>query len=127
MKNEHWLAIIMAHMVFPLTPTHSPYLPHFPYCSEWLLDTFAHSTGKSVKTVDLLIEETGVSVKEIAQRTGLNAARIEAIALGRWTPSPRERSQIAQALGVRVSEISWGHTMVPRNVRYHRFGLKEDF
>ena len=117
----------MAHMVFPLTPTHSPYLPHFPYCSEWLLDTFAHSTGKSVKTVDLLIEETGVSVKEIAQRTGLNAARIEAIALGRWTPSPRERSQITQALGVRVSEISWGHTMVPRNVRYHRFGLKEDF
>jgi hypothetical protein len=28
---------------------------------------------------------------------------------------------------VGVDQISWGHTMNPRNVRYHRFGLKEDF
>ena len=33
----------------------------------------------------------------------------------------------AVALGVSVETISWGHTMNPRNVRYHRFGLKEDF
>ena len=112
---------------FPCPPIHFSHIAHYTYCLVYLLDTFAHSTGKSVKTVDLLFEETGVSVKEIAQKTGLKAARIEAIALGRWTPSPRERNLIAQAFSVGVSEISWGHTMVPRNVRYHRFGLKEDF
>ena len=117
----------MTHVVFSLpSNTLSPHAPFYLLLA-FLLDTFAHSIGKSVKTVDLLFEETGVSVKEIAQKTGLKAARIEAIALGRLTPSPRERNLIAQAFSVGVSEISWGHTMVPRNVRYHRFGLKEDF
>ena len=46
---------------------------------------------------------------------------------GRWTPSPDERAAIAAALGVRVEEVSWGHSMNPRNIRYHRFGLKESF
>jgi hypothetical protein len=53
--------------------------------------------------------------------------RVEAIAVGRWTPSPEERRRIAEAFGVSVEEISWGHTMDPRNIRYHRFGLKENF
>ena len=53
--------------------------------------------------------------------------RVEAIADGRWTPSPEERTKVAAALGVSVDEISWGHTMNPRNVRYRRFGLKENF
>jgi hypothetical protein len=50
-----------------------------------------------------------------------------AIVDGRWLASPAERAAIAAALGVAVETISWGHTMNPRNVRYHRFGLKEDF
>jgi len=34
---------------------------------------------------------------------------------------------LAAALDVPISEVSWGHTMNPRNVRYHRYGLKENF
>jgi hypothetical protein len=52
---------------------------------------------------------------------------VAAIADGRWTPSPDERSRIAAAFGVQVSDVSWGHSMNPRNIRYHRFGLPEDF
>lgn len=78
-------------------------------------------------TVDILFEEAGLWIEDIAERTGLTEERVEAIAFGRWTPSPDERHRIAQAFSVSVNEVSWGHTMDPRNVRYRRFGLKEDF
>lgn len=80
-----------------------------------------------VKTVDQLLEAAGFTVDDVAERTGLPEARIEAIAVGRWTPSPAERAKIAAVFGVAVDDVSWGHTMDPRNVRYRRFGLLEDF
>ena len=78
-------------------------------------------------TVDVLLETTGLMVEDLAERSGLPEERVEAIALGRWTPSPWERLRIAEAFDVPVDDVAWGHTMDPRNVRYHRFGLKEDF
>jgi hypothetical protein len=80
-----------------------------------------------MKTVDVLLEELNLSVDELAQRCGMLPERTLAIVDGRWLASPAERAAIAAALGVAVDSISWGHTMSPRNVRYHRFGLKEDF
>jgi transcriptional regulator with XRE-family HTH domain len=80
-----------------------------------------------MKTIDLLLEETDATLEELSARTGLPIDRVAAIAHGRWTPSPAEREKLAAALGVSVTDVSWGHTMNPRNVRYHRFGLKEDF
>ncbi|MBI3863492.1 MAG: helix-turn-helix transcriptional regulator [Planctomycetia bacterium] len=80
-----------------------------------------------MKTIDLLFEETQLSVEEVAERARLMPERVEAIAVGRWTPSPDERRRIAEAFGVPVEEVSWGHSMDPRNIRYHRFGLKENF
>lgn len=86
-----------------------------------------NSYGCQVKTIDLLFEESGCTVDDIAERTGLTCDRVEAIAVGRWTPSPKEREKVAAAFDIAVEEISWGHTMDPRNVRYRRYGLKEDF
>ena len=80
-----------------------------------------------MKTVDLLLEELGLSIEELAAASGLPADRVLAIVDGRWLASPQERAALAAALGLPAAEISWGHTMNPRNVRYHRFGLKEDF
>lgn len=80
-----------------------------------------------LRTIDHLLEELGLSIEELAARAGLPAERIEAIAHGRWTPSPHDRRLIAAALGLPVEEISWGHSMNPRNIRYGRFGLKENF
>jgi hypothetical protein len=80
-----------------------------------------------MKTVDLLLQEQNLSVDELAERCGLDGERVLAIVDGRWLASPAERAAIAAALGVAVETVSWGHTMNPRNVRYHRFGLKEDF
>jgi hypothetical protein len=80
-----------------------------------------------MKTVEHLFELTGLSFDEVSSRSGLPLERVLAIAEGRWTPSPQERERIAAAFGVAVQEVSWGHTMNPRNIRYHRFGLREDF
>lgn len=80
-----------------------------------------------MKTVDRLIEETGITVAELAEKAKLEQARTLAIIDGRWTPSPREREKIAAAFGVPVTKISWGHTVNFRNVTYHRKGMKENF
>jgi transcriptional regulator with XRE-family HTH domain len=80
-----------------------------------------------MRTVEHLIEQTGLTYQQIADRAGLEVERVAAIAEGRWTPSPDERARMAAAFGVPVTEISFGHTMNPRNIRYGRFGLKENF
>ncbi len=78
-------------------------------------------------TIDQLFERTNVTSKDVAKKTGMEPGRVDAISRGRWLPSPKERQLIADALEVRADEIDWGHTINPRNVRYHRFGMREDF
>jgi len=78
-------------------------------------------------TVEHLLEDRGLAIDDLAARAGMDVERALAIADGRWTPSPQERERIAAGLGVAVDQISWGHTMNPRNVRYRRHGLKENF
>jgi len=80
-----------------------------------------------MKTIDVLLEDLDWELERLAEKCELPFDRTAAIVDGRWLPSPQERQKIAAALGVEVSAVSWGHTMSPRNVRYHRFGLKEDF
>jgi transcriptional regulator with XRE-family HTH domain len=80
-----------------------------------------------MKTVEHLFEETGFSVEDVAERSGLSMERVAAIAEARWTPSPDDRERMAAAFGVPAAEISWGHSMNPRNIRYRRFGLRENF
>ena len=80
-----------------------------------------------MKTIDLLFEKSGLSLPELAERSHLEESRVADILTGRWTPSPKDREKIAAALDIAADEISWGHSMAPRNIRYHRFGLKEDF
>ncbi len=80
-----------------------------------------------VTTIDVLCERHDLPICEVAQQSGLDVARVEAIVTGRWLPGPSERLALAAVFGVPVDEIDWGHSISPRNVRYHRFGLREDF
>ncbi|MGB6043295.1 MAG: helix-turn-helix transcriptional regulator [Pirellulales bacterium] len=80
-----------------------------------------------MKTIDHLLDEMQFSIEKLAESSGLAAKKVLAIVDGRWTPSPAEREKLAKAFGVAVEEISWGHTINPRNRRYHRFGLPEEF
>lgn len=53
--------------------------------------------------------ERGFTVEQLAERTGIERGRLEAILLSRWTPSPDDRRRIAEQLGVALDEITWGH------------------
>lgn len=83
--------------------------------------------SNSPRTIDLIIEERRVTLAELATASRLDERRVLAIVSGRWTPSPSEREQVAAALGVKVGDVSWGHTVNPRNVRYFQHGLQEGF
>ena len=50
-----------------------------------------------------------ISIDDLTERSGLSHDRVMAIALGRWTPSPSERTSIANVFGVPTSTIAWGH------------------
>lgn len=77
------------------------------------------------QTFERLFEQSALGREEVANRSGLSIEKVDAIISGRWLASPNERRSLADALGVDVDEIDWGHTMSPRNVRYHRFGLPD--
>ena len=77
-------------------------------------------------TVDILFEKSGLMIEDVAERANLPVERVEAIIVGRWTPSPIDRQRIAAAFGVSPEDVSWGHTMDPRNIRYRRHGFKEE-
>lgn len=56
-----------------------------------------------------LCQQQEITLAQLIERTGLEEDRLVAILLGRWTPSPTERQQVATVLGTTVHEISWGH------------------
>jgi transcriptional regulator with XRE-family HTH domain len=76
-------------------------------------------------TIDYLFEHTELAIEDVAEQAGMAVERVEAIALGRWTPSPEDRRRIAEVFGVAVEEVGWGHSVDPRNIRYRRFGLRD--
>ena len=61
------------------------------------------------KSVAQLCEEQQISVEDLVEKSGLDANRVTAIVEGRWTPSPRERQQIAAVFSVEPADITWGH------------------
>lgn len=61
------------------------------------------------QSVEDLCQQRAMTVEQLAERSGLELQRTTAIVLGRWTPSPDERSKVATALGVAAVDIAWGH------------------
>jgi transcriptional regulator with XRE-family HTH domain len=54
--------------------------------------------------------ERGISLLKLVEATGLDRRVVEAIALGRYTPSPEQRQSLSAALGLTADEVRWGHT-----------------
>ncbi len=61
------------------------------------------------KSVHDLCVEQNLTLAQLADRGGLDLGRVQAIYLGRWTPSPAEREKIATVLGVVKEDVAWGH------------------
>jgi transcriptional regulator with XRE-family HTH domain len=66
--------------------------------------------AEPIKNVAQLCIERGIDARELAERSGVDELRVQAIVLGRWTPSPEERDRIAATFGLTRDQVSWGHT-----------------
>ena len=62
-------------------------------------------------------EEKGTSVEELVKTSGLDAKLVKAIVDGNYTASPAQRQKLADALGVGVQEIAWGHSVPVQHLR----------
>ena len=57
------------------------------------------------------MEETGTTLEQLVEASGLEAKLVKAIATGNYTPGPTERQRLAAALGVSIDVIAWGHAV----------------
>jgi transcriptional regulator with XRE-family HTH domain len=61
------------------------------------------------KSVVDLCRAHSLDARQLAAQCGLDEGRIAAIILGRWTPSPSERTAVAKVFGLTPDQIIWGH------------------
>ena len=61
----------------------------------------------------------GVTWEQFVERCSLPPDRLMAIVAVRWTPSPEERAAVATALGIEVSDITWGHKTPIQHIYGH--------
>jgi transcriptional regulator with XRE-family HTH domain len=72
-----------------------------------------------VKSVADWAAEQGIGLAELAEASNLERRVVEAVAHGRYTPSPQQRQRLAAALGVGVDEVAWGHVAPVEHVYGH--------
>jgi len=63
-----------------------------------------------VKTVAEWMAERGIDLARLIATARLDDRVAKAIIAGRYTPSPEQRQRLAEALGVAMEQIAWGHT-----------------
>jgi hypothetical protein len=76
-----------------------------------------------VKSVSQWMTERGVTMAALVAASSLDGRVVEAIVMGRYTPSPEQRARLAAALGVDHEQIAWGH-VVPVE---HMYGHGQQF
>jgi hypothetical protein len=72
-----------------------------------------------VKSVDQLCALHRLDARQLAEKSGLDEQRVQAIVLGRWTPSPQERDKIAAVFGLTRDQVSWGHKTPIQHIYGH--------
>jgi transcriptional regulator with XRE-family HTH domain len=63
--------------------------------------------------------ERNLRLDDLLESTGLDRKVLDAIIHGRYTPSPQQRQRLAQALGVDLASITWGHTQQVEHIHGH--------
>lgn len=62
-----------------------------------------------MSSIAQLMEDREISLDDLVATSQLEKRVVEAIACGRYTPSPQQRQRLAEAFDVAVDDISWGH------------------
>jgi hypothetical protein len=61
------------------------------------------------KSVAEWMAERGITLRELIDASKLEDRIAEAIAMGRYTPSPKQRECVAAVLGISAELIRWDH------------------
>ena len=64
---------------------------------------------KTITSIARLCAERGIDARQLAERSGVEEQRVQAIVLDRWTPSRQERDRIAATFGLNRDRVAWGH------------------
>jgi transcriptional regulator with XRE-family HTH domain len=72
-----------------------------------------------VKSIADWLTERGLRLADLVEASALDRRVVEAIAHGRYTPSPEQRQRLAAALGVSPEEVLWGHLAQVEHVYGH--------
>jgi transcriptional regulator with XRE-family HTH domain len=72
-----------------------------------------------VKTIAEWMAERGLRLAELVEASALDRRVVEAIAHGRYTPSPQQRQRLSAALGVSPEQVAWGHVAQVEHVYGH--------
>jgi len=70
-----------------------------------------------MKPIAIYMDEMGINIDQLVERTGLDAKTVAAIVSGNYTASPAQRQRLAAALGIAKEEISWGHSVEVQHLR----------
>jgi hypothetical protein len=70
-----------------------------------------------MKPLAELLQEAGVTVDQLTDSSGLEKRVVKLLFAGSYTPSPSERKRIADALGVSIDAVAWGHTVPVQHLR----------
>ena len=62
-----------------------------------------------LKTLAEWMAERGFGLAELVEASALGERVVEAIAQGRYTPSPEQRQRLSAALRVGPEQVLWGH------------------
>lgn len=71
------------------------------------------------KTVSEWMTECRLALADLVERSGLEVRIVAAVVESRYTPSPAQRQRLADALGVGVGQIAWGHVAQVSHVQGH--------
>ena len=72
-----------------------------------------------VKPISLWMQERGIALAQLVQSSAVDQHVVEAIAAGRYTPSPQQRQRLAAALGVAPDQVAWGHVVPVEHMYGH--------
>jgi ribosome-binding protein aMBF1 (putative translation factor) len=71
------------------------------------------------KTITEWQADRGIALADLIAASAVDRRVVEAIAEGRYTPSPEQRRRLAAALGVDVDQIAWGHRTAVDHIQGH--------
>ena len=71
----------------------------------------------TMKPIAQHMEASGIGIEELIASSGLDAKLVKAIVSGNYTPGPSDRHRLAEALGLSIDDISWGHAVPVQHLR----------